>query len=288
MKYPALIIGFSLSASAFADYQIEFAAGFAHTEIEAHEQYNSSYETYQDSYDAWNLAQTYYFRPVSTRNVPLSDAAFLAHSSFVNADYRQSDWDERKDSEAQININWVLPKGVILGASYGEQEIDDSFETETIKGPGIIVGHYLSQTSAVQLHYQKIRYRLDSEDFYSDGESVRSEVYTLSYKNLIMLDERPNTDIELAITKTLEYADFATRIGWYSGNQIKYGVIAGLSDYEFGILDQRRYGLWAEWFIQENLALSAQYLVNSGKYPGPEYYYRYQEAATSLDITFRL
>ena len=81
MKKLAFLIAL-FSGQAMADYQVELEAGVRHSEFE--ESYFPYFDNYREGYETFIGGGTYYFSPVSTEAVPLSDAAFIARASGVS------------------------------------------------------------------------------------------------------------------------------------------------------------------------------------------------------------
>ncbi len=252
-----LLMSAMLSASAVADYQVELEAGLGHTE--SYESYGYGSRPYLDGYRSWGVAGTYYLAPVATQAVPLSDAGFLSKSSSVAVALMRQDPEDIETTTVDLEAIWVSPQGFFAGISYYDYE-DDYGESSTFTdaGPGILLGTYLGDTSAVRLHYEKTEFDSKAPG-YRRSEPDR-EKYTLAYKNVVMVDGRAHSSIEVELAKSNYAVELDTSLGWYLGNNFKYGVAVGLSDYDASV-DHRSYGAWLEYFIVENLAIAADFTV---------------------------
>lgn len=254
MKKLSLLIAL-LSGQAMADYQVEMEIGVSHTELE--ENYQPYFGRFREGYETFSAGGTYYFSPVSTEAVPLSDAAFVARASNLKVRATSAEPMESEQLTVDGEATWIFQNGVIVGLNYFRYESDEEDVTFTRAGPGIKGGYYLSETSAVILTYQDTTLELDSP--YSSlyyFEQPDREIYNVMYKNLVMKDGQAKSDIELALMKDNLLVELGARVGLFLNNNAKVGVAVKLSDYDIEYIeDDRTLGIWAEYFPSENLAI---------------------------------
>lgn len=74
--------------------------------------------------DVFGVDGTYYFEPVSTDGVPLSEAAFLGRSSYLRAGVARAEWDHEKLDVFGARIGYYLPDTIFYG-ELGYTYLDD-------------------------------------------------------------------------------------------------------------------------------------------------------------------
>lgn|GEM_PF-6280474 len=164
--------------------------------------------------------------------------------------------------------------------------MDDGDEDFKQSGPGVILGSYIGDSSAIQLHYQKTEHDYSEPGFVFDNDESDREIYTLSYKNVVQVDGRAHTDIEIDLTKSNYVVELRSSSGWYIGNHFKYGAEVVVSDYDDSI-DQHAYGLWMEYFMGESFALSASYTWLKGELSDFGDTFRFEEESIVLAGKYR-
>lgn len=273
-----------LSGPAMADYQLELEVGVRHSEVE--ERYSPYFDNFREGYETFIGGGTYYFSPVSTETVPLSDAAFVARASGVSFRATSAEPMESEQVSMSGEITWVLRNDFIVGLNYSHYESDEEDVTLTRAGPGIKGGYYLSETSAVILTYQDTTLELDSP--YSSlyyFEQPDREIYNVMYKNLVMKDGQAKSDIELTLMKDNFLVELGARVGLFLNNNTKVGVAAKLSDYDY-YGDGRTLGIWAEYFPSENIAIAIELeRETSASYDDGNY--RFEENIAGITSIFR-
>lgn len=246
------------SANAFADYQLELHLGAGHTEAET-----TFFLSDSNSARAWDTALTYYFAPVTLQGVPLSDAAFLGHASWVMASVNDVDRNKGGLDQRQkdVSVRWVLSGGTIIGVSYQDYDARRDIKYEKSEA-GIKIGQYLSDSSSIELHYQKFEDDYDSTQDVYFTPATGNETFSLNYRNIVMADSVAQTDIQLKLIKAPVSMTLASEIGWYFDRDVKLGFTAGVTDQSFvGNPDSRELGVFGEWFINEKLAVDASYTM---------------------------
>lgn len=245
-----------LSGQAVADYQVELEVGVRHSEVE--ESYFPYFDNFREGYETFIGGGTYYFSPVSTEAVPLSDAAFVSRTS--GASFRVTSAEPMESEQVSMDgeVTWILQNGFIVGLNYAHYESDEEDSTFTQAGPGIKGGYYLGETSAVIVTYQDTT--LEFESPYSSlyyVEQPDREIYSVTYKNLVMQDGQAKSDMELTLMKDNFVVELGARVGLFLNNNTKFGVAAKLSDYDY-YGDDRIIGLWAEYFPSDNIAVAVE------------------------------
>lgn len=284
MKKEIAVLGVLFSSSAMAQYQVELDAGVVHVETQAN---RSGFARYNDAYETTDLTATYYFVPVVTENVALSDAAFLARSSSLKVSLQESNFNDFDESSKLVDLQWVAFSGAALGLIYEEREGGNDNYIEEWSGPGVRIGQYIGDSSMISLRYQNHKYEYRDENMFDDESRSNREIYALSYKNVIIENNLATADIEIELEKSNEYVQLRSKLGWYAGKNIKYGVTAGIIDFDRYRPGRRSFSVWGEWFILQNLAFSADYQVlkvqtNSG---GSDF--RFEEDSVRLGIAYR-
>lgn len=261
MKKLAFLIAL-FSGQVLADYQVELEAGVRHSEVE--ESYVPNFANLREGYETFIGGGTYYFSPVSTEAVPLSDAAFVARASGVSFRATSAEPMEAEERNLDAEITWVMQNGLIAGLNYMHHELEDEFSTWTQTGPGIKAGYYLGETSAVTVTYQNTTLEVDNP--YSSLYYIElpdREIYSVVYKNLVIKDGQAKSDVELILRKNNFLVELGTRVGLYLNNSAKFGVAAMLRDYD-NYIDDRTFGLWAEYFLGENVAVGVELQRETG------------------------
>ena len=247
-KKTAVIAGISvaLSATAQADYRWE-----AGVDLSGHDN------------DSISVDGTFYLNPVDTSKGPYAEAAFLDHSSFVTANYTdgEADGDIINDLEYKnygIEGRYVSnDAGWILDLGYKRSEPDnpfaniigpDNFEIDQFSVGG---GKYLTDATTLVFTY-----------IYAEGDEDRDfDRYTLDLEHLFQwswggvkvdatyglvdLDEGDDIDI---------YQLGAT---YYLNNSLGFG--ASYLNTEENSLELEQYSVFAEWFINEQVAATIEY-----------------------------
>lgn len=112
---PVLLLALAPAAAFADDYRLEVKGSFARDSPEG---------DFFDDVDTTTLSGTWYFKPVSTDGVPLSEAAFLGRSSFLSAIVARFDGFFETHLNAQgANAGFYIPETIFFvggGASRGQ------------------------------------------------------------------------------------------------------------------------------------------------------------------------
>lgn len=285
MKKEIAVLGLLFSSSAMAQYQLELNAGVAHVESQTNV---PGFGRYNEAYENSDVVATYYFSPVAIDNVALSDAAFLARSSWVRLNLQESNFNVVDVSSVLVEGHWVTSRGTAFSVTYNEWERVTANEAEERHGPGVRLGQYIGDSSMVGLRYQNQKYEYrDESGLYNESISDR-EIYSLLYKNVVMSNNRATADIEVELEKSNEQVQLRSKLGWYYGNNTKYGVTAGIVDFDSSRPSRRLYSIWGEWFALQNLAVNVDYQISKMQVPRGGADFHFQEDSVRLGLTYRL
>lgn len=185
-----------------AQYQFEVDAGVVHVEAQSN---ISGSERYNDAYEKPDLSASYYFTPVATDNVALSDAAFLAKSSWVRLNIQESNFDVVDGSSMRADAQWVTPSGTTFGLIYNEWERITTNYVEERRGPGVRLGQYIGDSSMISLRYQNQKYEYSEGSGLYDESTSDRETYALLYKDVVLVNDRATADIEVELEKSNEH-----------------------------------------------------------------------------------
>lgn len=181
----------TLSASAaYADYQFEVGAEIGSQFVE--QDYDVELERdLEENITTEHVAveATMFLSPVTTTGGPLAEAAFVGKASGISIGFVRDDietennlndieYDEDSDLNA-LSGRFVVPAGIdlIIDAGLGKGEDDDVDVDIRMLG----LGAYLTASSTLVLGYRDYEF-----DF--DGFEATTEIWQLSYRQLITLD----------------------------------------------------------------------------------------------------
>lgn len=246
-KKTALIagIGLALSATAQADYRWEADAGITGGDV-----------------DAVTVGGTFYLDSVDTSKGPLSEAAFLDHSSYISAGYNDGKTDgDGRDTEFKdygIDGRYVTDgAGWILDLGYERSEPDnplagvagpDDFQIDTIS---IGAGKYLTDSTTLVFTY--INADADEGGDVDTYKMKLEHLWQLSWGGvkldgtygMVNVDDGDDIDIyELGAT-------------YYLNNSVGFG--GAYRNTENNGFEVERYTLHAEWFITEQVGVTISY-----------------------------
>jgi Putative general bacterial porin len=249
-KKTALIagIGLALSATAQADYRIEADTSVGRTNIE---EGNNDVDV-----DVFNLGGTFYLESVDTSKGPLSEAAFLDHSSSITASYKYVDLDDLADDldgdEYGIDGRYVLGlESLDLIFEGGWSRLTPDFSDIDVFTVGF--GAYVTDTTTIVASYTTTD--VDESDDLDPGDT---DAYTLE---VVHIAELSSGDLKLEGSYGLIDVDNADDIDafslgatWYLSDNLGLGVSYGrFDDYGYEV---DAYGAMAEWFVTEQVGLS--------------------------------
>ena len=215
------------STSAFADYRFELTLSGSESSTETTSKFSD--EKFEHDNDARGAELTFYFSPVSTKNVPLAEAAFLAKASSLSYEYSRARYNGDilldTQTDKKIALHTVIADRAILGvfSDNREYEADDRLfrYSNSHNNWGVYAGAYLTDSSTLTLSVTK-----HDSDFGSlDGTP---SLYSLRYNNLIAINSQYLALYAAAGFANSEYTDntsvFEMGLAWYFNNHISTGV----------------------------------------------------------------
>lgn len=246
-------IGLAISTGAQADYRWEVDAAAARTNIDIGRD--------DGDVDKFAIGGSFFLDNVDTSKGPLSEAAFLDHSSYIGAGYIYTDLDDIVEDldgdEYGINGRYVLDLDalpLIFEGSWSRQTPDFS----DIDSYSLGFGAYVTDTTTVVFTYSTND--VDESDDIDPGDV---DQYNLAVEHLWHLS---NGAIKLRGSYGFIDVDEneindgddidSWNIGgtWYVNNNLGFGLDYSRFD-NFGI-EEDTYGATAEWFINEQVGLS--------------------------------
>ena len=264
-KKTAIITGIALamSAGAQADYDWELGAGYTGGTIEqkVKNRSNPNQKAKQDNdTENFNVSGTWYMETVDTSKGPLGQAAFLDASSSVTVGtgYGKTRVSQQNNPDGETYVadmhyvaegpGWTL-SGVIVDLGFERDELGDSKIDTWNAG----LGAYVTDTTTVMVEYNYTSLNNGSgsgidnyggaiESFFAmgDGGLMAEANFGRSYVN-----NRDDVDT-YGVTGT-----------YYLGSNLGFGLSweqAEESGYEIN-----SFGVSAEWFVSENLAVTLAY-----------------------------
>ena len=264
-KKTAIITGIALamSAGAQADYDWELGAGYTGGTIEQEvkNRANKEQKAKQDNdTENFNVSGTWYMETVDTSKGPLGQAAFLDASSSVTVatGYGKTRVSQQNNPDGETYVadmhyvaegpGWTL-SGVIVDLGFERDELGDSKIDTWNAG----LGTYITDTTTVMVEYNYTSLNNGSgsgidnyggaiESFFAmgDGGLMAEANFGRSYVN-----NRDDVDT-YGVTGT-----------YYLGSNLGFGLSweqAEESGYEIN-----SFGVSAEWFVSENLAVTLAY-----------------------------
>ena len=264
-KKTAIITGIALamSAGAQADYNWELGAGYTGGTIEqkVKNRANKNQKVKQDNdTENFNVSGTWYMETVDTSKGPLGQAAFLDASSSVTVGtgYGKTRVSQQNNPDGETYVadmhyvaegpGWTL-SGVIVDLGFERDELGDSKIDTWNAG----LGAYVTDTTTVMVEYNYTSLNNGSgsgidnyggaiESFFAmgDGGLMAEANFGRSYVN-----NRDDVDT-YGVTGT-----------YYLGSNLGFGLSweqAEESGYEIN-----SFGVSAEWFVSENLAVTLAY-----------------------------
>lgn len=245
-KKTAIVAGISLalSATAQADYQWQVDAAASRTNIDV---------GFDDGdADNFGIAGSYFLESVDTSKGPLSEAAFVDQASSVSLSYIYTDLDDIIEDvdgdEYGLEGRYVTDNaGWIIEGSYSRQTPDFS----DIDTYSVGFGKYLTDNTTLTVSYVKTDI---DEGGDTDGYVASVEhLWTLSSgaiklegnAGFVNVDDGDDIDV---------YNVAAT---YYINNNL--GLGASYGKFDGGGAETDEWSLFAEWFINEQFAVSAAY-----------------------------
>jgi len=236
-----------LPATGWADYSVELNVTGIH-----------QYLGEGASLDAMRFHGSLYIPGVSTEEVPVKEAAFLAKASSITIEHEDSELEtsvngsETKTDSDYLQLGYQGVFGnIIIGASYGEGEIDKV----DFKQYGIEGGLYLSDNTSLVLSISR-------DD--SDHSSETFEEYKLDLRSVVQTYE--GNDVAGRFSAGARESEFASTIVEIGGefdfffNRL-FSIGGGFDiNLPSGDVSQEHiYTLKTDYFITENIAIGAKF-----------------------------
>lgn len=240
-------IALAVSANAQADYRWEVDVAAGRTNIDL--------GPVDGDVDQFGVGGSFFLDSVDTSKGPLSEAAFLDQASSVSAAYIYTDVDdivEDADGDTySVGGRYVLGLDsipLIFEGSYTRDTPDYSdIDTYTLG-----FGAYLTDTTTVVATFGNV-------DVDEGGDT---DFYELSLKHLWSL----SNDGAIALEGNYGSADvddgddvdvFNVAATWYVNNELGFGARYG--NFDAGGVEADGYAVFTEWFVTEQIAVSAEY-----------------------------
>jgi hypothetical protein len=280
----AIVAGVSaaLSSAAQADYQWELNGAYVTGDIE-----EGSFEADQDLFVA---AGAVFFEPVDTSKGPLAEAAFLDRASGIAVDFENGEIEGSRGVKADIEGYGIQGRfinkysGLIFDVGYRQDETETSvayaggdwketWETDTFS---IGLGGYVADNTSLLFSYGNI-----------DTGGSEADTYSADVEHLINLGQGAALKLDGGYT----YVDPQSRFGddgnnislggtWYVTRWLGFGV-----DYERADFDELETDGWtlsAEWFVNEQIAVTLAYTDVESTYDEGTYFESQQTSDTVL------
>lgn len=240
-------IALAVSATAHADYrwEVDAAAGRSNIDIGPAD----------GDVDAFGIGGSFYLDPVDTSKGPLTEAAFLDQASNISAAYVYTDLDDivedASGDQYLIEGRYVLGLDsipLIFEGSYSRIEPDFSdIDTYTLG-----FGAYLTDTTTVVATF-------GNTDVDEGGDT---DFYELSVKHLWNLSNDGAIALEgnygsVDVDDADDVDVFNVAGTWYVNNNLGFGARFG--SFDAGGAEADAYAVFTEWFVTEQIAVSAEY-----------------------------
>lgn len=202
--------------------------------------------------DVLGLGGTYYFSGVDDSKGPLAEAAFLHQASSLSLSYDKSEID---DLGADVDITFIgvagrfvnKDSGLILEAGYATVELEYDLFSEDDDIVSVGIGGYLDNVTAITVRYSS-----------NDGDDGIS----LDYQRVHTLESGRILNVEASLSHTdindsSDVTDFQYGVDFFFSNRFSVGGSVGYiwSDID----DALQYGVEAEYFFTNNIAVSAAF-----------------------------
>ncbi len=226
------------------------------------------------------IGGSFYLKPIESHQAPLAEAGYFAKAGYLSfsALNTTNDFDDYEADTRDFSLYVVTEANhIILGiGKTSEKRGIDNMETssgiidvsEDRDSAYVVVGAYLSNTSSLQLQfdrgdgeYEEKHYLSSPQDsgYYQYNNSYEITEVTAEYKNIVQLNNGSHLSFDLELNrKNIANAEIEKGIEFdttlYPTRQLGIGFSLGATNSDASD-NTRTYGINIEHFVTENIAI---------------------------------